>query len=412
MAYQGGLIGGIQPIPSVEQPGVAGTTSVGNYNQLVTDASAFSLTLDSGQRNAIQWIAAKDKILVGTSGGEWRISGQSDKALTPTCYDVKQQTIWGSKDMGPLVLHKAVLFVDVMAKKIRAMQPSGDSVYERRYVSPDLNVLAEHITEDSTITSMAYQKNPDSIIWATMADGSLISCTYDTDQNVVAWAEHPFSNGTAESVCVIPGSTEDEVWMSVARTINSSTVRYIERMKVRYYGTDQDDCFFVDSGYTYDSTATTTITGLGHLEAASVVVMGDGVEQANKTVSSGSITITSASTVHVGLAYTYKLKPMRMDQNMQTGTTKGSIKRIAEAVVSVYKSFGTQYDNNETTYDLIVANNTEDPANFTANTLYTGDLVAHVDGGFSVENPFELTASDPYPCIVRAIIPRVELTGR
>jgi hypothetical protein len=259
---------------------------------------------------------------------------------------------------------------------------------------------------------MAYQKNPDSIIWATMADGSLISCTYDTDQNVVAWAEHPFSNGTAESVCIIPGSTEDEVWMSVARTINSSTVRYIERMKVRYYGTDQDDCFFVDSGYTYDSTATTTITGLSHLEAASVVVMGDGVEQANKTVSGGSITITSASTVHVGLAYTYKLKPMRLDQNMRTGTTKGSTKRISEAVVSVYKSFGTQYDNNETTYDLIVANNTEDPANFTANTLYTGDLVAHVDGGFNVENPFELTAADPYPCIVRAIIPRVEVTGR
>jgi len=34
------------------------------------------------------------------------------------------------------------------------------------------------------------------------------------------------------------------------------------------------------------------------------------------------------------------------------------------------------------------------------------------DGGFDVENPFEITGSDPMPCSVRAIIPRIEQTGR
>jgi hypothetical protein len=43
---------------------------------------------------------------------------------------------------------------------------------------------------------MAYQRNPDSIIWATLGNGDLISCTYVREQDVVAWALHPIGLGS------------------------------------------------------------------------------------------------------------------------------------------------------------------------------------------------------------------------
>jgi hypothetical protein len=90
--------------------------------------------------------------------------------------------------MQPLVLHEAVLFVDYVGKKLREMIWDGD---QDRYTSPDLLLLAEHITRSGGVTTMAYQRHPNSIIWATLANGDLISCTYNREQDVVAWARHP-----------------------------------------------------------------------------------------------------------------------------------------------------------------------------------------------------------------------------
>ncbi|RLC74551.1 MAG: hypothetical protein DRJ03_31760, partial [Chloroflexi bacterium] len=47
-----------------------------------------------------------------------------------------------------------------------------------------------HITEGG-ITSVAYQKNPDPILWSTRGGGMLLSQTYEREQNVVAWSKHP-----------------------------------------------------------------------------------------------------------------------------------------------------------------------------------------------------------------------------
>ncbi|MHA1962830.1 MAG: hypothetical protein ACW99U_21785, partial [Candidatus Thorarchaeota archaeon] len=178
---------------STSQPGVSGSFTPDAFNQLIIDSSSFNVTIDSGTRNAIQWLAAKDRILIGTSGGEWRMSGHSNKPLTPPNYDLKPQTVWGSKDMQPLVLHEAVLFVDYVGKKLREMTWDG---IDERYSSPDLLLLAEHLTRSGGITTMAYQRNPDSIIWATLGNGDLISCTYVREQDVVAWALHPIGLGS------------------------------------------------------------------------------------------------------------------------------------------------------------------------------------------------------------------------
>lgn len=58
------------------------------------------------------------------------------------------------------------------------------------------------------ITSMAFQKNPDPILWCVRSDGVLLSMTYDREQNVIAWSRHPFIGADAVGVPEPPVCTD------------------------------------------------------------------------------------------------------------------------------------------------------------------------------------------------------------
>ena len=180
------------------------------------------------------------------------------------------------------------MFVQRASRKVRELVYNFDS---DSYQAPDLTVLAEHIT-DSGITEMAFQQEPDNIVWCVLTDGRFVGMTYRREENVVGWHEHiiggSFGSGNAvvESVAVIPGDlNEDNVYLVVKRTINGATARYIETFSNFDFGTDVQDAFFVDSGLTYSGSAATTISGLNHLEGQSVSILANGATHPNKTVS-------------------------------------------------------------------------------------------------------------------------------
>lgn len=223
----------------------------------VNDADPFTLTLSSDEANQIRWASALEALVLGTIGGEWRIRATAlDEALTPTNFNLRQQSTRGSKKIQPIPVGTAVLFIDYVGRKVREMTFSD---VEQKFVTPDLSALAEHITLTG-ITSVAYQRNPDNILWCTLVDGTLLSMTYERDQNVVAWARHTIggTDVVVESVAVIPGTSEDEVWISVLRTIDGSDARYIERLTTRV-DVDLEDSHFVDSGLAYLGTSSTII---------------------------------------------------------------------------------------------------------------------------------------------------------
>ena len=381
-----------------------------NFEEGTNASDAFSLTLNSRKRNAIVWLSAQENLLVGTLGGEWVIRASSlEQALTPINFSVKQQSSWGSSQVQAIDVGDAVLFIDRVRRKVREL--SWTDKYNK-YVANDLTALAEHITKTG-ITSIAYQKRPDSIVWMTLTDGKLISMTYERDQDVVAFAYHPLGgSGLAKSVAVLDGSTEDEVWINTTRTINSSSVQFIEQMQPQDWGDDQEDQFFLDAAVKYDSTATSTVSTLTHMVAGTVKVLADGAVQNSKTVSAaGAITLDeSASVVVAGLSYTYTLEPMRLDVDVYGGSSKGSIKHIDEAVISFLKTGNAQYGRDADNLFSIDWRTTE--AYDSPPGLYTGDKVVSVECGYDTEDHFRVTGSDPLDCTVRAIILRERITGR
>lgn len=226
------------------------------------------------------------------------------------------------------------------------------------------------------------------------------------------------AGGTITSIACMPGPDEDEVWLSMVLSIEGLLRRYICVMAARNFGDDLDDAFFVDCGLTYDGVATSTITGLDHLEGETVKVLADGAVFDEATVASGSITLaldgttTTASTVQVGLLYTSKLIPMRPDVSGPGGTTQGSTVTVKEMGISFFDTINAQYgDSTSNLYDIDWTNvkwaNSSDITG-----LFTGVVVVAVDGGFTIENNILISSSDPVPCTVRALIPHLDKMGR
>lgn len=401
-----------------------------NFEEGINDADSFSLSIAT--TNEIRWVESLDALLIGTSGDEWIIqSNKLDTPITPTSFTVRQQTSYGNRNIQPVKVNEQILFVDFVGRKVRELTYS-EAV--QKFVAPDLTALAEHITS-SGIVCMAHQRNPDSILWCVLDDGSLVSMTYEREQNVVAWADHPIDD-KIQSVCVIPEDDEDEIWLSIFRTIAGETVTYesatvtyesetvtlvdyviyIEKMMPRIFGTELKNAFFVDSGITATNTpASVTITGLTHLIGETVTVLGDGTVYTPTAVvdSSGEVTISTAvSTAQVGLPFTYKLEPMRPDVAGAGGTTHGSIVKVPEMGISFLNTMNAKYGVDDDTLYAVDWTNARWTNNTEITGLFTGDVVVVVNGGFTLENNLIISGSDPLPATVRALIPKMEVTGR
>ena len=377
-----------------------------NFETGINATDAFTLTLPTANRG--RWLGSLETLAVGTAGGEWRIRAPLDEALTPTNWSMKKQTAFGSTNIQAVGIGSVILFIDSVGRKAREFVFRES---EQKYVAPDLSALAEHITT-SGIVSFAHQKNPDSILWCVLDNGNLISLSYEREQNVVAWARHPM-DGLVQSVAVVPAPGEDEVWISIVRAVNGENKVYIEQFQSRFLDIRKENFFFIDSGIIYGGAPISIVTGLDHLEEKTVAILADGEVIDQQRVIDGQITLsTPARNVRVGLPYLSQAIPMRMDVNLPTGTTHGSIKKISEIVFSFHNTLNAKYGSSDTELFDIDWDNARWKNSSEIEGLFTGDITVAFDGGFDVDDTLIISQSDPLPATVRAIIPRVQKTGR
>ena len=373
---------------------------------------ALTYTIGSNQVNVIRYLTSSRVLIVGTSGGEFAVSASgSAEPLSPTNAQIKRQANYGSANIQPIQVGNVTMFVQRASRKVRELVYNFDS---DSYQAPDLTILAEHIT-DSGITEMAYQQEPDNIVWCVLTDGRFVGMTYRREENVVGWHEHILGgsfgsgNSVVESVAVIPGDLdEDNVYLVVKRTINGATARYIETFSNFDFGTDVEDAFFVDSGLTYSGSAATTISGLNHLEGQSVSILANGATHPNKTVSSGSITLDrSVTKAHIGLGFDSTLQTMRVDAGGTEGTAQGKIKRIHDITLRLFRTVGIQVGSSESEIDRIPFRSSADDMD-TALSMFTGDKELEFRGGFDNDGFIVVKQNQPLPTTVLAIFPRLQ----
>ncbi len=160
-----------------------------NIGGTVADDDAIIYTIASNQVNAIRFMTATRTLIIGTAGGEFTVSGGSvDTAITPTNILIKKQSNHGAANVDAIAVGNATLFLQRAKRKIRELAYNFDV---DGYIAPDMTILAEHISEGG-LTQIAYQQEPNQIVYATRNDGELVALTYQREQQVTAWHRHIF----------------------------------------------------------------------------------------------------------------------------------------------------------------------------------------------------------------------------
>jgi len=160
-----------------------------NIGGTIADSDAIIYTIASNQVNAIRFMTATRTLIIGTAGGEFVVSGGgTDSAITPTNILIKKQSNHGAANVDAIAVGNATLFLQRAKRKIRELAYNFDV---DGYIAPDMTILAEHVTEGG-LTQMAYQQEPNQIMYATRNDGELIALTYQREQKVTAWHRHIF----------------------------------------------------------------------------------------------------------------------------------------------------------------------------------------------------------------------------
>ena len=392
------VFGGSETYPQTLWFGKTDPDDYTNFLEGTLDTSAFTVALPG--QNPIRWLLSQDYLLIGASGSCGKY-GEQGKAITPTSPNYQEQTRHGSAALPAVLGGDSVVYIERGARNVREF---GYSLQYDKYLSPDLTILSPEITA-SGIKDVAFQLRPDPILWCVLNNGNIATLTYRRDQSVAAWTSQ-VTDGDFESVAIISsGEDEDEVWVSVKR----NNIRYIEQFQPRDWGADDDYCWFVDSGLTYDRTATAAFSGLGHLESKTVSVWADGIVLENQIVRSGAVTIDVASSVvTIGLPYTAKLEtlPIRIDpQDMAMN------KKIQRLWIDFYKTGDCKYGNGADSDLTQIA--FYDGATLTAqHDFYTSDVklkqFSFPYGGIMKQTVY-LESSKPVPLCVRAIVPEIEV---
>jgi len=288
----------------------SGTESNLTYSIPTQADDAVQARLTARQANTIRHIVPLKDLLLLTSGAEWVVdTGGAAGVLDPTNLSYRPEGYIGANNVQPVVTGKAVLYCESNGGRVREIKYKWES---QGYDPEDVSVMAPHLFDGYTITSMTYAHVPFRLLFATRSDGTLLAMTYVPEHQVAAWHQHT-TNGEFEHVCAIPENGENMLYAVVAREINGRTVRSIERMRSRQIAS-LSDAFFVDAGVTITSPASLTISNsLWHLEGEEVAILVDGAVHPVRTVTNGAITLELdelPDVVHVGLAYNADLETL------------------------------------------------------------------------------------------------------
>lgn len=236
-----------------------------------------------------------------------------------------------------------------------------------------------------------------------------------------------YSEPVVESVTSIPGTNgagqvqdstdRDEVWVTIKRTVNGLTVRYVEMFERDFEddgfgsGDDQEDAYYSDSLLTFDGAATATITGLSHLEGETLKILADGATHADKTVASGQVTLDVASkVVQLGLGYSHRMKFLRLEGGNPVGTAVGKTKRIDHLVFVLLNSqtlrWGPALDK-MITVDFREVQDAMDEAT----PYFTGDHSEEFEGDWGTDPRILVEHDDPTPFTLLSVAPEVKVNA-
>ena len=378
--------------------------------------NAIIITLTSPHINRINWLSPGDVLLVGTAGSEFVVSEITfTEALAPDNITAKEQTAHGSRPIRAVRAGNSTFFIQRSGTKSREIAFEDA---RQQWIAVDRTRLNNDILKGGA-QWLAYQPEPDSIIWIVRADGQLVGFTYNSEDNVHAWHRHIIggvsdavgSPAVVEAAEVIPNPTSsgDELWIIVKRWVNGAVQRHVEWIEADFAeGAALSTARYLDAHLIYEGGATQTITGLGHLEGYQVRAVAGGADLGLFTVSGGAVSLgRDVTQVVIGLDYKSKLRTLRWEAGAKDGTAQHKTKRFTRIWFRFIETLGGAAGPADGDVERLEYREGGSDMD-TPPPIFTGDHDMPWREGYETDGFVYVETSDPYPMILVSIAPRID----
>ena len=289
------------------------------------DDQSVSASITTNSLNAIVDVFSGRDLQIFTTGGEFYIPQSVGEPITPSNLTVKVATRNGAKPGVPVSgLDSGTIFVQRQGKSLNELLFTDA---ELAYTTSALSLLSGHLLKsptDMSIRRATSTEESDRLFIVNGDDGTLSVFSLNRAQQVIAPSSFT-TDGNFEAV----GIDIDTAYVIVKRTIGGAAKYYVEIF---------DSTLHTDSAV-YSASASAT-GAAAHLEGELLDVIVDGNVQADKTVSSGTVTFdrSSASYYEIGLPFSISIVTMPVEPRLQSGSIKGFKKRILEVNAEVFQS--------------------------------------------------------------------------
>ncbi len=391
------------------------------YFSRVDDEESFQPTQDDGEvldtdaityalsnRNAgIRWINAAKDLVVGTTGGIYRIVPNQYQ------YGISPKTV----RMELTEEEPCEKQAETVASSVFYPDQSGTRLMEYKYdqslnnsSSNDVSKLVYPIFLTDAIAQIAYQHTPQPRIWARTESGKIYCLSYHRQEEFYAWSEQDLGpNSKVLDISILhrgTGTQLDQVWIIVKRNGSIHTEALAETDPVQLTDYPMLDSYveLVKPQSGSISTDVSTRYGVGD----TVAVIEDGVYTGEQTLTDGNVTLQSAAAerVVVGLRYTGELQMMFPTWD---ASNKPAYSAETARIISV-KPFLI----NSWNYKVGVNNKFETvrvSSSYGKGTGFTGfDKERPVAGStFGAENVPTIKHEEPYPLTIASLTTKTDL---
>ncbi len=271
----------------------SGTESDLSFHIPVSDSDRVYFRAALRELAIVRHIVPASQLLLMTSSGEMRVAPRSGVVLTPSDIDVRPQSFVGCSYVQPQLYGPWVVFV---AERGSGVWTTTYELTSETFVPIEVSVRARHLFSGRVLVDSAQSRLPSPTLWFVSDDGRLLGCTFMPEQNVRGWFVFD-TQGSFESVAVVPEGAEDRVYAVVLR----DGVRYVERMEPVADATRAEG-LFLDAAATITSGSSIPVV---HPNGTVVDALIDGVVYRDLVVAGGAVALPVAATSRawVGLRY-------------------------------------------------------------------------------------------------------------
>jgi len=302
---------------------------------LDTDAITYNL---SNTTAAIRWLSSGRDLVIGTSGGIYRVvPNQYQSSISPKTIRIELTEEEPCEDQAEIV-GSSVFYPDQSGTRL--MEYKFDLNIQNSS-SNDVSKLIYPTFLTDPIVRVAYQHTPQPRIWVLTTSGKLFCLSYHRQEEFYAWSQQE-TNGVVKDMTVLHKSSNtnlDQLWIVIERngrlfteslsetdpvqlteyTMLDSHIKIdgLSFLRSRFNRPDPQFTYFRPDGfslyYTFLDQQVISVSPR-FIEGDVVAVVQDGVYVGEQTVDAdGNITINAASTTKklvVGLRYIGELKMM------------------------------------------------------------------------------------------------------